>query len=365
MKGIAEAVSVQQVVGLTKAESRFAAAHRGGITSLVGREHEIGLVLDRWTQAKEGDGQIVLLSGEAGIGKSRITETLQERTAMDHPIRLRYQCSPYHTNSALYPVIAQIEHAAGFEVEDENEVKLAKLDSLLSQSMQAIDVIAPFIAALLSIPADGRNDSLEMTPERQKEITLEGLVAQLEGLSQQRTVLLIFEDVHWADPTSLEWLELVIDRAQSIPVVVVITFRPEFQPPWSGYTHITSLTLNRFSSSLASTMVGKITGGIKLPAEVLEQIVEKTDGVPLFVEELTKTILESGLLTKHLDHYVLSGPLPEVTIPATLQDSLMARLDRLGPVKEVAQIAAAIGREFTYDLLAEISPLSFRNFTVH
>ncbi len=358
-KGIVERIQAWRVIAPAAIDSRFAAAHQSDLTPMVGREHEIGLVLDRWKQAKEGDGQLVLLSGEAGIGKFRITETLQERTVMDHPIRLRYQCSPYHTNSALHPVIAQLEHAAGFDVEDDNEVKLAKLDSLLSQSMQVIDDIAPFMAALLSIPADGRNDSLEIAPERQKEVTLEGLVAQLEGLSRQRTVLLIFEDAHWADPTSLEWLELVIDRAQSIPVVVVITFRPEFQPPWSGYTHITSLTLNRFSSSLASTMVGKITGGVKLPAEVLEQIVEKTDGVPLFVEELTKTILESGLLTRHLDQYVLSGPLPEVAVPATLHDSLMARLDRLGPVKEVAQTAAAIGREFSYDLLAAVSPLSF------
>ncbi len=359
LKGVAEPVCVRQVLGQTKTESRFAAAHHGGITSLVGREHEIGLLLDRWKQAKEGDGQIVLLSGEAGIGKSRITETLQEHTAMDHPIRLRYQCSPYHTNSALHPVITQLEHAAGFDTEDENEVKLTKLDSLLSQSMQVIDDIAPLIAALLSIPTDGRYASLGMTPERQKEMTLEGLISLLEGLSRQQTVLLIFEDAHWADPTSLEWLELVIDRVQGIPVVVVITFRPEFQPPWSGYTHITSLTLNRFSSSLATTLVDKITGGIRLPAEVIEQIVTKTDGVPLFVEEFTKTILESGLLTEHLDQYVLSGPLPEVAVPATLHDSLMARLDRLGPVKEVAQTAAALGREFSYDLLAAVSPLSF------
>jgi class 3 adenylate cyclase/predicted ATPase len=358
-KGVAEPVCVRQVVGQTKTESRFAAAHHGGITSLVGREHEIGLMLDRWQQAKEGDGQIVLLSGEAGIGKSRITETLQDYTAMDHPVRLRYQCSPFHTNSALHPVIGQLEHAAGIDVQDENEVKRAKLDSLLSQSMQVIDDVAPFIATLLSIPTKGRNASLGMTPERQKEMTLDGLISLLEGLSRQHTVLLIFEDAHWADPTSLEWLELVIDRVQGIPVVVVITFRPEFQPPWSGYTHITSLTLNRFSSSLATTMVDKITGGIRLPAEVIEQIVTKTDGVPLFVEEFTKTILESGLLTEHLDQYILSGPLPEVAVPATLHDSLMARLDRLGPVKEVAQTAAALGREFSYDLLAAVSPLSF------
>ena len=357
LKGVAEDVCVRQVTGQARAESRFAAAHREGVTSLVGREHEIGLMLDRWQQARKGDGQIVLLSGEAGIGKSRITETLRDYTAIDHPVLLRYQCSPYHTHSALHPVIAQLEHAADIDVEDENEVKLAKLDSLLGQSLQAIDTIAPLIATLLSIPTDNRKVLSGLTPERQKEMTLEGLVSQVEGLCQQQTVLLIFEDAHWADPTSLEWLELVIERAQDMPIVVVITFRPEFQPPWSGYTHITSFNLNRFSSSLATTMVDKITGGRKLPAEVLEQIIAKTDGVPLFVEELTKTILESGMLTEHLDQYVLTGPLREVTVPATLHDSLMARLDRLGPVKEVAQIAAAIGREFTYDLLAAVSSL--------
>jgi class 3 adenylate cyclase/predicted ATPase len=359
LKGIAGRTRAWRVIAPVATNSRFAAAHQDDLTPMVGREHEIGLLLDRWEQAREGDGQVVLLSGEAGIGKSRITEALRERTALDRPVRLRYQCSPYHANSVLHPVITQLEHAAGFDAEDENEVKLTKLDSLLSQSMQVSDDFASSIAALLSISTDGRNDSLGMTPERQKEVTLEGLVAQLEGLSQQRPVLLIFEDAHWADPTSLEWLELVIGRAQSIPAVIVITFRPEFQPPWSGYTHVTSLTLNRFSSRLASTLVGSITGGIRLPDEVHRQIIEKTDGVPLFVEELTKTILESGLLTRHLDCYVLSGSLPEVAIPATLHDSLMARLDRLGPVKEVAQTAAAIGREFTYDLLAAVSPLGF------
>ncbi len=358
LKGFAEPIQSWRAVSPISAESRFEASHQSNLTPLVGRKHEIGMLLERWEQAKEGDGQVVLLCGEAGIGKSRITETLRERITADDPVSLRYQCSPYHTNSALYPIIEQLERAAQIDTGDSPEVKLKKLDSLLSSGTPDVEALAPLIAHLLSIPAANRYAPPQMTPERIKEQTLEILVAQMEDLSHNQPLLLIFEDAHWADPTSLEWLELVIDRAQSISIVVVITFRPEFQPPWSGYTHITSLTLNRFSSSLATTMVDKITGGIQLPTEVLEQIVTKTDGVPLFVEELTKTILESGLLTEHLDQFVLSGPLPEVAIPATLHDSLMARLDRLGPVKEVAQIAAAIGREFSYDLLAAVSPLS-------
>jgi class 3 adenylate cyclase/predicted ATPase len=358
LKGFAEAVQTWRAISPVSGESRFHASHQSNLTPMVGRKHETGMLLERWEQAKEGDGQVVLLCGEAGIGKSRITETLRKRISTDDPVNLRYQCSPYHTNSVLYPIIEQLERAAQIDTGDSSELKLEKLESLLASGTLDVEAIVPLIAHLLSIPAGNRYAPLQMTPDRIKEQTLEVLVAQMEVLSRNQPLLLIFEDAHWADPTSLKWLELVIDRVQGIPVVVVITFRPEFQPPWSGYTHITSLTLNRFSSSLATTMVDKVTGGIQLPTEVLEQIVTKTDGVPLFVEELTKTILESGLLTVHLDQYVLSGPLPKVAIPATLHDSLMARLDRLGPVKEVAQIAAAIGREFSYDLLAAVSPLS-------
>ena len=359
LKGIAEPVHARRVIAPIAAESRFEAAHRAGLTSLVGREHEIGLLLERWAQAKEGDGQVVLLSGEAGIGKSRITETLRERTAGDGPVRLRYQCSPYYTNTALHPVIGQLERAAQFEAEDTNEIKLDKLESLLGRGTTEAEAIAPLIAPLLSLSAEGRYAPLEMTPERQKEQTLEALAAQMEGLGRHQPVLFIFEDVHWADPTSLELLQLTIEHVQSIPVLMVLTYRPEFSPPWSGHTHVTSLTLNRFTRNLASVMVENVTGGKPLPDEVLEQIIEKTDGVPLFVEELTKTILESGQLSEESNRYVASGPLLEVAIPSTLHDSLMARLDRLGAVKEVAQTAAAIGREFDYDLLAGVSPLSF------
>ena len=265
----------------------------------------------------------------------------------------------YHTNSALHPIIEQLERAAGFDHEDTNEVKLDKLEVLLKEGTANVDAVVPLFAPLLSIPAEGRYAPLDLTAERQKERTLEALVAQTEGLSRRRAVLLIFEDIHWAAPTSLEWLELVIERVQSAPILVVLTYRPEFSSPWTSHTHVTSLTLNRFTRTLATAMVEGVTGGKSLPREVLEQIIEKTDGVPLFVEELTKTILESGLLEERADRYVTTGPLDDVTIPATLHDSLMARLDRLGSVKEVAQTASAIGQEFDYDLLGAVSPLSF------
>jgi len=345
LTGISEPVGVYQVQAETDARSRFEATHRTGSTPLVGREHEIALLLDRWRQAKEGDGQVVFLSGEAGIGKSRITESLWEHSAADDPVRLLYQCSPHYINTALHPVIEQLERAARFEVEDTSEIKLNKLEALLKQGVKDVGNLATLLAPLLSISIEGRYAPLEMTPARQKEQALEALVSWLEGLSRQRPVLLIFEDIHWADPTSLELLELTLDRAQNIRVLVMLTYRPEFTPPWGGYTHVTSLTLNRFTRSLASTMVAKVTGGKPLPEDLLEQIVEKTDGVPLFVEELTKSILESGQLTG-------------AGIPATLHDSLMARLDRLGAVKEVAQTASAIGREFSFGLLVIVSPLS-------
>ena len=358
VKGIAEAVRVWRVVAPSVAESRFEALHRTGVTPLVGRQHEIGLLLERWNYAKEGDGQVAFLSGEPGIGKSRISEALREHTAADDPTRLRYQCSAYHVNSALHPVIEQLERAARFEGEDSPTAKLEKLESLISQATQAVDVVAPLFAHLLSIPVDGRYAALEMSPEQQKEATLEALVSQMEGLSQRRPVLLVFEDVHLADPTTLELLGLIVSRAQTLSVLVIITFRPEFSPPWTGYSHITSLTLTRLSRSQAIMMVDRVTGGKPLPEEVRDQIIEKTDGVPLFVEELTRTVIETGLIEDRGSHYALAGPLPALAIPSTLHDSLMARLDRSAPVREVAQISAVIGREFSYDVLAAVSPLT-------
>ena len=358
VKGIAELVQVWQVIAPSAAESRFEALHRAGVTPLIGREHEIGLLLERWQYAKEGDGQVALLSGEPGIGKSRVSEILRERAAKDAPTRLRYQCSPYHTNSVLHPVIEQLERAAGFESEDSEKARLEKLESLISQATQEFDVIAPLFASLLSIPVEDRYPPLEMAPERQKEATLDTLVSQMESLSQTRPVLLLFEDVQWADPTSIELLGLIVSRVQSVRVLVVITFRPEFSPPWTDHSHVTSLALNRFSRSQTIAMVDQVTGGKTLPDEVRTQIIEKTDGVPMFIEELTKTVIESELLKDDGSQYTLDGPLPALAIPSTLHDSLMARLDRFAPVKEVAQTAAVIGREFSHELLAAVSPLA-------
>lgn len=357
LKGISEPVQVWVVKGEAAVASRFEAAHTTGLTPLVGRDHEIALLIDRWQQVKEGDGQVVLLSGEAGIGKSRVTQALRQTIASEDVIRLHYQCSPHHSSSALHPVIVQLEWAARIERNEPASSKLDKLEILLTKSARNVEEVMPLFAALLSIPTEARYPQITMSPEQQKAKTQEALVEQLKNLSTQYPVLMIFEDVHWSDPTSLELLGLIIEEAQGSRVQVLITFRPEFTPPWTGHTHITALTFNRFSKGRVIAMIERVTAGKTLPDEVRDQIIEKTDGVPLFVEELTKTVLESGLIEDKGDHYALSGPLPPLAIPNTLQDSLMARLDRLASVKETAQIAALLGREFSYKLLSKISPL--------
>ena len=357
IKGIAEPVRTWRVIGRSAARSRFEALHRSMLTPLIGREHEIALLLDRWQQARDGDGQVVVLTGEAGIGKSRIAETLRDRTAAERPMRLRYQCSPHHSNSELFPFVEAFQRAAQFEDSDAPADKLEKLESLLSQGTDDVAAVAPLFAALLSVPTGTRYPPLDMSSEAVKARTLEALYEQVEGLSRQRPVLVLFEDAHWADPTSLELLAMLIEQVRSAQVLILITARPEFSPSWSDYMHITSFNLNRFSRGLVNTMVEKVTRGKSLPDEVREQIIDRTDGVPLFVEELTKTVLESGLLEERSASYVLTGPLPPLAIPSTLNDSLMARLDRLGSIKDVAQTAAAIGREFSQALLAAVSPL--------
>ncbi|MCZ6840920.1 MAG: AAA family ATPase [Alphaproteobacteria bacterium] len=357
LKGFADPVRVWRVVGEQATESRFEAAHSGRLTNFVGRQEEVGLLHRRWEQAKQGEGQVVLLAGEAGIGKSRITQMLGERLAEEPHMRLRYQCSPHHANTAFHPFIQQLAYAAGFTPDDTAEQKLDKIEALLAQSSHSVAEVAPLFAALLSVPTADRYPPLEVSPERQKDLTLAALSDQLIGLAGKKPIVVVFEDAHWADPTSLEALEQVMERIQGERVLTVITYRPEFSPPWRGYTHITSLALSRLGRDQCATMVANVTQGRALPGEVLDQIVSKTDGIPLFVEELTKTVLESGLLREVGDRYQLTGPLPPVAIPSTLQDSLMARLDRLAPVKEVAQIGAAIGREFPHRLLAAVSPM--------
>jgi class 3 adenylate cyclase/predicted ATPase len=355
LKGFAEPVSAFKVEGHGRASGRFEARNSAGLTPLVGREEEIALLLRRWEQARNGEGQVVLLSGEPGIGKSRIVRELLARLGGEPHVHLLYQCSPYHTNSALYPIVAQLERAVGVALGDDREDALAKLEGLLSQTIERPEEAVPLLAALLGLPVGGRYPSLNLSPQRQKQRTLEVLTERLAGLARDQPVLELYEDVHWVDPSTLELLDLLVARVRVLPVLVVLTYRPEFSPPWSGQAHVAYLPLNRLGRRQGAAMVGRVTGGKALPADVLEQIVARTDGVPLFVEELTKTVLESGLLTDAGDRYEIAAPLPALAIPATLHDSLMARLDRLAPVKELAQTAAVIGREFSHALLAAVA----------
>ncbi len=320
----------------------------------MGRAQELTLLLDRWEQAKEGEGQAVLIGGEPGIGKSRLVQALRERLAGTPHTFLGCYCSPHRLDSPLQPVIAYLERASNFTRGDDPGRKIAKLEAFLAQRNANVARVAPLLASLLSIPSDGHYPPNDMSRQQQRERTLAALVEQVAVLAAHEPLLLVFEDAHWADPTSLELLGLAIDRLQGLSVLAVVTFRPEFTPPWRGHTHVTGLTLSRLSRRRCGHLVAGLTRGKALPEVVLDQIAAKADGMPLFAEELTKTVLESGLLREEDDRYEIDGPLPPPAIPATLQDSLMARLDRLTPAKEVAQVAAVIGREFSHDLLAAI-----------
>ena len=351
LKGFADPVVAYLVLGEGTAESRFEAMHSACITPLVGRDHELALLLGRWNRVMEGEGQVVLLSGEAGIGKSRLVRSLREQLFNEAHTTLGQFCSPYHGNTALHSAIGCLERAAALQREDPPEVKLEKLESMLKLSGQDVREAASLLSDLLSIPRPGRYPELSLSPQQKKERTFQVLLDQLSGLSARGPVLALYEDVHWADPTTLELLERVVDRVQRLPVLVLVTCRPGFIPGWAGHGHVTSLSLGRLGRQPGLAMIEQVTGK-PLPSEVLEQILARTDGVPLFVEELTKAVLESGLLVDHGDRYELEGPLPPLAIPATLHDSLMNRLDRLAPTREVAQLAACIGREFSYELLA-------------
>jgi class 3 adenylate cyclase/predicted ATPase len=358
LKGLPEALRAYCVIGEGQAEDRFEALHGAGLAPLVGRVQELALLLERWERAKDSEGQVVLLTGEPGIGKSRLLRALRENLANEAYLPLSQYCSLFHQTSALHPVIDLFERAAQFARDDGPCQRLDKLEGLLAQGTADVSEAAPLIAALLSIPADRRYPPLNISPQRQKERTLEILLDQLSGLSRREPVLALYEDVHWADATTLELLDGVIDRVRTLPVLVLVTFRPEFTPRWMGHApHVTLLSLSRLGRRQGAAMVEHLTGGKALPAEVLEQIMERTDGVPLFVEELTKAVLELGLLREEAGRYTLAGPLPLLAIPSTLQDSLMARLDRLAPVREIAQIGSVIGREFSHELLSAVTKL--------
>jgi class 3 adenylate cyclase/predicted ATPase len=357
LKGFAKPIRAWRVLGESQIEGRFEAMHQAELAPLIGREEELQLLLSRWQRAKEGDGQVVLLSGEAGIGKSRLTQALGERIVEEPCKRLRYYCSPYHINSALHPVIEQLERAAGLQRTDAAEVKLDKLEATLSRNNQPAQDAAALLAPLLSIPAGDRYPPTELSPKQQKERTFNVLIDQLRSLASRRPVLILFEDAHWIDPSTGELLHLLVAQMQRLPILLVVTFRPEFAPPWSGYSHVTHLSLSRLSQRHATVLVEGLTAGRSLPRDVLAQILIKTDGVPLFLEELTKTVLESGLLEEAGESLTLCGPFSPLAIPTTLHDSLLARLDRLAPVKEVAQTGAVIGREFTRELLSAVAQM--------
>src|SRR3984893_759105 len=356
LKGIAAPVPAWQVLRPSLVESRFEALRGSALTRLVGRDEEIALLLRRWARAKAGAGQVVLISGEAGIGKSRIAAGLEERLLAEPYLRLRYFSSPYHQDSALFPFVDQLGRVAGFARDDEPAIKLEKLEGLLARAASPEEDVA-LLADLLSLPPSERYPLPDLSPQRKKERTLEALIRQLERFAGQQPVVMVLEDAHWIDPTSRELLDLTVERVRSLPVLLIVTFRPEFQPPWTGQPQVTTLTLNRLDRRDRTALVLQISGGKALPAEVVDQIVDRTDGVPLFVEELTKSVLESGLLREQADRYVLDRALPPFAIPTSLHDSLMARLDRLASVRLVAQIGAAIGREFSYALLRAVSRL--------
>ncbi len=353
LKGIAGPVRAWAALRPSSAEGRFEALHTAGLTALVGREEELELLLRRWSRAKTGEGQVVLLSGEAGIGKSRLTAALLEKLTGEPHIRLRYFCSPQHTDSALYPIITQMERAAGFVHDDSPQAKLDKLDAVLAQTSTRIEDAALF-AEMLSLPNDGRYPALELTPEQRRQRTLDALISQVQALARQSPLLMIFEDAHWTDPTSLEVLGRIVDRVRSLRVLLIVTFRPDFEPPWVGRPYVTFLAINRLGEREILAMIEGVIGNKPLPANIRQDIIERTDGIPLFVEEMTKAVLEAESQGA-VEHLAATVPSSALAVPASLQASLMARLDRLGSAKEVAQIGAAIGREFSHSLLAAVA----------
>jgi class 3 adenylate cyclase len=357
LKGVAAPVPVYRILGASMAQSRLDVATASGLTPLVGRESEVTCLLERWENSQDGLGQTVLLSGEAGIGKSRLVHVLSERVVGEGVPQLTWRCSPYHTNSAFYPVIDHLQRLLQWHRHETPDARLATLEQALRTAGLPLAEVVPLLATLLMLPAPERYPLLTLSPQQQKQKTQEALVACWLADAAQQPVLVVWEDVHWADPSTLDLLGLLLDYVPTARLLLVLTCRPEFRPPWAPRSYVTPLTLTRLTSPQSEEMVLRMTGGKPVPAEVLAQVVPKTDGVPLFVEELVKTILEEGLVQEDGRGYVLTGPLPSLAIPATLQDALMARLDRLAVVKDVAQLGAVLGREFAYALLRALAPV--------
>lgn len=355
LKGIEAGVTAFRVISEGQSEGRFDALHGGRLTPLVGRDHELGLLLDRWSRVKDGEGQVVLLSGEPGIGKSRLIQGLRERLCDEKYMPLPHHGSAHHSSSAFHPIVRHLERAAGLARDDPAEIRLDKLEALLKPSSDDLSGAMHLIAALFDLDVAGRYPVPDLAPQRRKRLTLEALVGQVEVLARTQPVLAIYEDAQWFDSSTLEAIGLLVDRTAALRVLVLIAFRPDFVPPWRSHGNITSLSLSRLARRDGTNIVARLTGGRPLPPELEEQLLARTDGIPLFVEELTKVVLESGLLEEAGHQYALKGPLPPLAIPASLQDSLMARLDRLAPVKEVAQVASVIGREFPFSLLCMVA----------
>ena len=365
LKGIAGQVRVWRVDGERKALSRFEAATGKGAGAFIGRDSEVALLVERWHEAAAGEGQVVLLSGEAGIGKSRICVALREQIdsgmKVDAHVGVFLQCSPHHVGSPLHPMVRQIEFACSFGLDDDASARLAKLRGFLERSGHADspEVVA-LVAELLSIPACVGLVKLDLPPDRHQAKTLDALAAILLGLARSNPMLLVLEDAHWIDTTTQDLIGRLIDRQRNARMLIVVTHRPEYRPPWVGQTRVTGLSLNRLGRQACEQLIARESANRPLPAEVVEQIVERTDGIPLFVEELTKEVLESGLLKDAGDRYEMIRPLQAFAIPASLQDALMARLDRLAPVREIAQVGAAIGREFAYRMVAKVLQIEER-----
>ena len=357
LKGWSQPIPAWQVLALSGEESRFEAQRKTGVTSLLGRDEELDALLHRWRRAVKGEGSAVVLTGEPGIGKSHIILALQERLKGEPHSMLRFFCSPQHTNSALYPFVGQLSRAARFDRDDTPAKKIAKLETLVSQVSNRTETLALF-ASLLSLPPDSRYALPALTPQKLKERSLAVLTEQLSDIASRQPTVVIFEDAHWMDPTSLELLTRTLEQVPQMPVLLVITARPEFVPPWPEHHYLKTISLNRLSRRDGLALIARTAGGKALPEQVVAEILARTDGIPLFVEELTKMIIESGLLIEQQGQYLLDKPLPSHAIPTTLHASLMARLDRLAPVRDVAQIGAVVGREFSYELVSAVAGMS-------